>query len=415
MSVSTSSAIFSNLRPSDDQMLDSSPVLVDRITIASLTLGVSLTDCTSRLPQTLSARLYDKISRVAGGFSQLTRDLATFYGIDVLETRLTTTPLSILCDGYKSSELVSVASILDRAAADSEIDAVVAAAVYEELAWTAGAREVLKALPTVIGGTTRLRAAAVSWSDDSVPQEGLAATAAAIASVGALTDRERSHDASRICAAHFPTRSAAENSGLYHPAGAADVSVSVEVSGEQAFSPPLAGMQNGREVSMHVAKALSRKLVRAGRFFASRFCTELRRLSGVEARPGRIQLCLLPRPNGPREGAGSESTTDSDTTELRRRLGQLTRAIDDGARSAGGSGGIAYRPTTLQRSSDPLSAIRLLREAASAAWPLILYPRVAIDRSTPAETISRLQGEYLEFTGVRGPGGLISLVPSGET
>ncbi len=396
-------------------MLNPPVALVDRIAITSVTLAISLTDCISRLPQTVSARLYDKISRVAGGFSGVVRDLSSFYGIEISEKRLCTTPLSVVGDGLEYTQLVAISEALDRSARDADFDAVLAFGVSDDPASNAGMRAVLQALPAIMGSTGRVRSGALSWSRSSVPQAGLAASAEAIVSVGALTDKDKSTDAERILIGHFPSSVKAQRSGLFHPTGAADVLVSVDVSFDQILESTRSANLEDHGQMTELARRVSQKLVRAGCFFADRVCDEMRRFSGVHARPGATRLSGTERSLALTQSMENTYGGGAETgTALLPLPGELARAIGDGAKSAGGFAGNVYAPRSTHPLPDALQAIHQGRDFASTVRPFTLHPQIHIQRSTPAESVATLLAAYLNSAGVRGPGGLISLVPSGE-
>ena len=90
--------------------------------IRAITLGVSLRDCSSSLPQTVRARAYDKIRRVASHHVTVAEAIEALYGVQIANKRVSVTPITLVADGLSAADFVALARTLDTAATDIGID-----------------------------------------------------------------------------------------------------------------------------------------------------------------------------------------------------------------------------------------------------------------------------------------------------
>ncbi|MDX1741098.1 MAG: DUF711 family protein, partial [Rhodothermales bacterium] len=135
-------------------------MLITRLEIESVTLGVSLRDCSSRLPSTACARIYDKIRRSAGHLVRSVEEAVAQYGGSVQKTGVAVSPIAALFDGMSVSDYVRIAEALDRAAADCGVTEIYGLTTQCSKSLSAGDEALLLAIHRSVASTNHVCASA---------------------------------------------------------------------------------------------------------------------------------------------------------------------------------------------------------------------------------------------------------------
>src|SRR5436189_5665821 len=97
-------------------------VTVERLDIRTVTLGVSLLDCSHPDGGVAAARVYGKVMRAAAGLIPAADAVAAEYGIPIVNRRVSVTPVAWVAAASEGADPLPFARALDRAAADLGID-----------------------------------------------------------------------------------------------------------------------------------------------------------------------------------------------------------------------------------------------------------------------------------------------------
>ncbi len=131
-------------------------VEVEHFDIRTITLGISLRDCSSRLPATVRARVYDKIRRLAAHHVNVVEAVESVYGVRVANKRVSVTPIAIVADGGSTHDFVALARVLDQAAEDVGIDYLGGFSALVQKGSTVGDDALIRSLPEVMATTQRV-------------------------------------------------------------------------------------------------------------------------------------------------------------------------------------------------------------------------------------------------------------------
>ena len=129
---------------------------MEHFDIRTITLGLSLRDCSSTLPQTVRARVYDKIRRTAAHHVAVAEEVEALYGVKIVNKRVSVTPIALVADGLSSTEMIGLAQILDTAAEHVGIDFLAGFSALVERGMTRGDQALIDALPSVLATTQRV-------------------------------------------------------------------------------------------------------------------------------------------------------------------------------------------------------------------------------------------------------------------
>ena len=88
----------------------------NRLDVRTITMGISLRDCTHPNIEQFCRNVYDKITKSAEFLVQTGKDIEAEYGIPIINKRVSVTPIAIAADACQTDSFVPVAEALDRAA-----------------------------------------------------------------------------------------------------------------------------------------------------------------------------------------------------------------------------------------------------------------------------------------------------------
>jgi len=90
----------------------------EKLDVRTITLGISLLDCCDSDLDTLKQNIYDRITGLAKDLVSTGREIELEYGIPIVNTRISVTPIALIAGRACTSpeDFVEVAGTLDRAA-----------------------------------------------------------------------------------------------------------------------------------------------------------------------------------------------------------------------------------------------------------------------------------------------------------
>ncbi|MBO7385982.1 MAG: DUF711 family protein, partial [Clostridia bacterium] len=106
----TTSEILSTLRMIDKQKLD----------VRTVTMGISLFGCASDSDERLCAKVYDRITHMAGRLVKVGEEIERDFGVPIVNKRISVTPAALISGGMKDP--VRLAHALDNAAKQTGVN-----------------------------------------------------------------------------------------------------------------------------------------------------------------------------------------------------------------------------------------------------------------------------------------------------
>lgn len=94
----------------------------ENLDIRTITMGISLLDCIDSDSDKACQKIYDKITTKAKDLVKVGNQIATEYGIPVINKRVSVTPISLIAAASKDKDYVKYAKALDKAAQTLGID-----------------------------------------------------------------------------------------------------------------------------------------------------------------------------------------------------------------------------------------------------------------------------------------------------
>ena len=265
---------------------------MENLDIRTVTLGISLRDCSATSMAAVTDKVYRKITSYASRLVPVTDDIASELGISIANRRIAVTPAVSVAESAEDADYVALARALDRSAQDVGVDFIGGFSALVQKGLTRGDAAYLDALPEALATTKRLCGSV----NVATTRAGINMTAVHQVSRGIKDLAERTRDGGGIgCAKFVVFANAVEDNpfmaGAFHGAGEPEVVVNVGVSGPGVVAYAI--RDAGDCELSHLADIIKRvafKITRAGELVGR----ETARRLGVPF--GIIDLSLAPTP-----------------------------------------------------------------------------------------------------------------------
>jgi uncharacterized protein len=282
------------------EVLDTLQMLeVEHFDIRTVTLGISLRDCASRLPRTVEARVYDKIRRVAAHHVRTAEEVEATFGVRIANKRVSVTPVALIADGATPGQFVAIAKALDKAAEHVGVDFLAGFSALVDKGNTRGDDALMEALPEALAATSRLCGSVNCGSTRTgINGDAVNRTASLIKRTAYLTRDNNSIGCARFVAFCNAVQDNPFVAGAFHGPSEPELVLNVGISG------PGVVLRAVREVGATadfgtLCEAIKRtafKITRAGDLIGRRCAAQLSRRSGTTIRFGVVDLSLAPTP-----------------------------------------------------------------------------------------------------------------------
>ena len=260
--------------------------------IRTVTMGISLFDCVSDDPEKLCDNIYDKITRLAERLVPTAEDIATEYGIPIINKRVSVTPVSLVARDFSPEQLVEVAKTLDRAAKTCGVNFIGGYSALVHKAMSTGDRNLIESIPQALAETDNV------CSSVNVATTKAGINLDAVALMGRIIKRTAyvTKDADSIgCAKLVVFANVPEDNpfmaGAFHGVGEGDCAINVGVSGPGVVSHALEKAKDADITQIaDIIKKTAFKITRMGQLVAAEASRRLDVPFGI------VDLSLAPTP-----------------------------------------------------------------------------------------------------------------------
>jgi uncharacterized protein (UPF0210 family) len=370
---------------------------MEHLDIRTVTLGLSLRDCTSDTIEKTAERAREKIERTAARLVSTVDEIGDEVGIRIANKRISITPVSMIAEGARSEgNYLTLARAIDEAAQNVGVDFIGGYSALVHKGWTRVESDFLDSIPEALASTERLCSSLnVATTRAGINMDAVRRTGVLIKEMAERT-RERGGLA---CAKFVCFANAVEDNpfmaGAFHGVGEPEAVINVGVSGPGVVNHAV--QHAPKDLPLHelaeIIKKLSFKLSRAGELVGREAARRLGLPFGI------IDLSLAPTPTiGDSvadiiEAMGFERAGTHGTTAA---LALLTDAVKKGGAMASGSvGGMsgAFIPVSEDATMIEAARVGALSLDKLEAWTSVCsvgIDMVAVPGSTSAETIAAI-------------------------
>jgi len=262
--------------------------------IRTITMGISLRDCSHPNIDLACAKVYDKVTSMARHLVKTGEDIERDFGIPIINKRISVTPVSILCDNAASTDdCVKLAQALDSAAKETGVNFIGGYSALVHKHYTKGDAILIESIPDALSATERV------CSSVNIASTRAGINMDAVAQMGRIIKKAAEQTADTggfACAKLVVFANAVEDNpfmaGAFHGIGEGECVINVGVSGPGVVKSALAQLGTDADFG-EVAETIKKtafKITRMGQLVAREASSRL----GVPF--GIVDLSLAPTP-----------------------------------------------------------------------------------------------------------------------
>ena len=270
----------------------------ESLDVRAVTMGVSLRDTAAETIERTSARIYEKLMRVADKLVATTAAVHQDFAVPITSTRLSVTPLALVTESARAARVVPAALALDRAAGELGVDYVGGFSALVEKGITPGDRALIDSIPEALATTKRVCSSVnVASTRAGINADAVLEMGRVVKAVAEATASEGGIGCARLVTfANIPDDNPFV-AGAMHGVGEGECVINVGCSGPGVVLSALKRLRVGAEpydltTVAETIKRMAFKVTRAGELIGR----EVARRLGPPARFGVVDLSLAPTP-----------------------------------------------------------------------------------------------------------------------
>jgi len=260
--------------------------------IRTITIGVSLFDCCSDVPQKFIDNMKKKITKYAGNLKSVADEIEDMFGLPIVNRRVALTPISLLTFSYSYEDLLKVASVADQVARELNIDLIGGYSAVVHKNYDDNTRKFISSIPDAIAQTERLCSSVeVGSTRFGINLEVISHLGYIIKEIAQKTAERDSFGCARFVVFANAPDDNPFMAGAFHGAGEGDVCLNVGISGPGVIKKALEEKKDATVDEIYeTIKKMAFKVTRTGQLVMQYACKKL----GIPA--GIVDLSLAPTP-----------------------------------------------------------------------------------------------------------------------
>lgn len=128
----------------------------ENLDIRTITMGISLRDCSDSDPKKAQQKIYDKIAHLAQNLVKTGEDIEKEFGIPIINKRISVTPISMVAESSSTDDYVGFAKILDKVAREVGVNFLGGFSALVHKGFTKGDRNLINSIPEALNVTERV-------------------------------------------------------------------------------------------------------------------------------------------------------------------------------------------------------------------------------------------------------------------
>ena len=390
---------------------------LEHFDVRTVTLGISLRDCTSRDPKEFMDKIYKKITQSAKNLVKTAREIEQEFGIKIVNKRLAVTPIAIVSEYSREEDYIEIAKTLDRAAREVGVDFLGGFSALVEKGFTKGDYTLINSIPSAIARTKRVNSSVnVASTKAGINMDAVKMLGETILKLAYETRDEDSIGCAKFVVFANAVQDNPFMAGAFHGVGEPELVINVGISGPGVV---LDVVKKHRDKDLgtlsDIIKRTAFKITRVGELVGRTVATRL----GIPF--GIVDLSLAPTPAPGDsvadilEAMGLERTGAPGTTAA---LALLTDAVKKGGAMAtsyvGGLSG-AFIPVSedagmVKAAKDgalTLEKLEAMTSVCSVGLDMVIVPG-----DTPAETISAIIADEIAIGVINSKTTAVRIIPA---
>jgi len=218
----TKGEILQTIEMIDQQHLD----------IRTITMGISLRDCSHPDLEECCRKIYDKITRCAEKLVETGEQIEREYGIPIVNKRISVTPIAEVAGSCETEDFVPLAHALDRAARAVGVNFIGGFSALVHKGFTSGDRKLLRAIPEALATTERVCSSVnVATTRAGINMDAVAEMGRIIKKTAELTADNQGFGCSKLVVFANAVEDNPFMAGAFHGEGEGECVINVGVSG----------------------------------------------------------------------------------------------------------------------------------------------------------------------------------------
>ncbi len=137
----------------DDILETNRMITQNKLDVRTITMGISLRDCSHPNIKQFCQNIYDKITTSAEFLVKTGEDLESEYGVPIINKRISVTPIAIAADSCKTDDYLPVAEALDKAAKAVGVNFIGGFSALVDKGFTNGDKILIQSIPQALANT----------------------------------------------------------------------------------------------------------------------------------------------------------------------------------------------------------------------------------------------------------------------
>lgn len=204
----------------------------ENLDIRTITMGISLRDCSDADHGAACRKIYEKIVRLAGSLVKTGDEIAREFGLPIVNKRISVTPIALVAESGNGDDYFEYAQTLDKAAREVGVNFIGGFSALVHKGFTGGDKKLIQSIPQALSSTDRVCASLnVATSRAGINMDAINMISAAIKETARLTaGRDSVGCAKLVVFANVPEDNPFM-AGSFHGIGEPDCVINTGVSG----------------------------------------------------------------------------------------------------------------------------------------------------------------------------------------
>jgi len=260
--------------------------------IRTITMGISLRDCSHSESRVAREKIYNKITKYAANLVKVGNDIEKEYGIPIINKRVSITPISMIAESSDEEDYVKFAETLDKAADTLGINFIGGFSALVHKGYTVGDRKLINSIPEALSKTSKVCSSVnIATTKAGINMDAVAEMGEVIKKTAMLTADNGGIGCAKLVVFSNVPEDNPFMAGAFHGIGEPECVINVGVSGPGVVKCALEKVK-GKDFGTvsETIKKTAFKITRMGQLVAQEASKRL----GVEF--GIVDLSLAPTP-----------------------------------------------------------------------------------------------------------------------
>ncbi len=264
----------------------------ENLDIRTITMGISLRDCSDADHGSACRKVYEKIVRLAGSLVKTGDEIAREFGLPIVNKRISVTPIALVAESGNGDDYFEYAQTLDKAAREVGVNFIGGFSALVHKGFTGGDKKLIQSIPQALSSTERVCASLnVATSRAGINMDAINMISAAIKETARLTAGQDSVGCAKLVVFANVPEDNPFMAGSFHGIGEPDCVINTGVSGPGVVRSAIKKSSNSDLGALsETVKKTAFKITRMGELVGR---TAAKRL-GVPF--GIVDLSLAPTP-----------------------------------------------------------------------------------------------------------------------